>query len=217
MIQGILFDVDGTLVDSNDQHAHSWVEAFAAHGYDVPYEDVRRLIGMGGDKLIQSLQPGLNDEEGVGKEIKELRSKTFLEKYAPTLKPTNGARDLVLAVQGLGLQTMVASSAKQDELDALLTAANVQDLLTEATTSDDAENSKPDPDIIHVALNKIGLKPSEVGMIGDTPYDIEAATKAGVACVVLRSGGWSDRDLSDAFAIYNDPADLLAHRDDFGL
>ncbi len=217
MIRGVLFDIDGTLVLSNDQHAKAWHEAFAQFGYDVPYEDIRRLIGMGGDKLIGRLEPGLSDEEGDGKKIKELRTEIFIQKYVPELQPTPGSRELVEAIQGLGLKTMVASSAKQDELEVLLQAAGVKDLLTEATTSDDAENSKPDPDIVQVALKKIGLQADEVGMIGDTPYDIEAATKAGVPCVALRCGGWSDRELNGAFAIYDDPADLLKHRADFGI
>lgn len=217
MIKGILFDIDGTLVLSNDQHAHAWEEAFAAYNYDVPYEDIRRLIGMGGDKLISNLQPQLNDSEGDGKLIKELRTQIFKEKYADTLKPAPGSRDLVVAAQQAGLKTVVASSAKSDELDVLLKAAEVNDLLTEATTSDDADNSKPDPDIIQAALDKIGFAPDEVGMIGDTPYDIEAASRASVPCVAVRCGGWSDKELSGAVAIYDDPADLLAHREDFGI
>lgn len=217
MIKGILFDIDGTLVLSNDQHAKAWEDAFNAHGYDVPYEDIRRLIGMGGDKLITTLRPELTDSEGDGKKIKELRTKIFQEKYAASLKPAPGARELLQAVKELGLKMVAASSAKADELGTLLKAAKVDDLLTEATTSDDAENSKPDPDIVLTALDKIGLDAGEVGMVGDTPYDIEAARKAGVLMVALRCGGWSDKDLAGAVAIYDNPADLLAHRADFGL
>ncbi len=217
MIKGVLLDIDGTLVLSNDQHAKAWEEAFLEHGYVVPYEDIWRLIGMGGDKLISTLRPELNDEEGDGKKIKDRRAEIFLQKYANDLQPAPGSRELVETLKGLGLQLIIASSAKQDELDVILKRAKVDDLLTEATTSDDVENSKPDPDIVQVALNKIGLRSSEVGMIGDTPYDIEAAHKAGVPCVALRCGGWSDRELAGAFAIYDDPADLLKHRSDFGL
>ncbi len=217
MIRGILFDVDGTLVLSNDQHAKAWEEAFQQYDYEVPYEDIRRLIGMGGDKLISSLRPDLDDESGDGKKIKELRTEIFLTKYAHELQPAPGARQLVETVQSLGLQTIVASSAKQDELEVLLERAGVKDLLKKATTSDEVEASKPEPDIVQAALDKIGLQASQAGMIGDTPYDIEAADKAGVPCVALRCGGWSDRELAGAFAIYDDPADLLKHRSDFGL
>jgi HAD superfamily hydrolase (TIGR01509 family) len=211
MIRGILLDIDGTLVLSNDAHAHSWVDAFAEFGYTVSYDEVRWLIGMGGDKLISTVQPDLNDSEGVGKQIKEARSKIFLEKYAPDLIPAPGSRELLQTLLARDLKLIAASSSKQDELDVLLKAAEVDDLLTEATTSDDAENSKPDPDIVEVALDQIGFSADEVLMLGDTPYDINAAKKAGVRCVVVRSGGWPDSKLHGALAIYDDPADVLAH------
>jgi HAD superfamily hydrolase (TIGR01509 family) len=149
----------------------------------------------------------------VGSDIKETRKKLFLEKYVPDLQPTPGSRDLVLAAQAAGLKTVVASSATSDELGALLKAAGVADVLTEATTADDAEHSKPDPDIVETALETIGLPASEVVMIGDTPYDIEAADKAGVRCIAVRCGGWDGVSLGGAAAIYDDPADILAHRD----
>jgi phosphoglycolate phosphatase-like HAD superfamily hydrolase len=112
-----------------------------------------------------------------------------------------------------GLKLVVASSAKEDELTPLLEKAGTADLIEKKTSSDDAENSKPDPDIVKAALDRSGLAPDEVVMLGDTPYDIEAASRAGVRAVALRSGGWKDRDLSGAIAAYDDPADLLAHYD----
>jgi HAD superfamily hydrolase (TIGR01509 family) len=211
MIKGILLDIDGTLVLSNDAHAHAWKDSFERYGYKVDFDDIRRLIGMGGDKLIAALQPQLTDKNGDGKNIAQYRQEIFLKTYVPSLKPTEGSREFVEALQANGLKTMVASSAKDDELSALLKAANLQDLLTEATTSDDAENSKPEPDIVQVALKKIGLSANEVVMIGDTPYDIEAAGKAGVKCIALRCGGWADDELSEAVAIYDDPADMNKH------
>jgi len=217
MVQGILFDIDGTLVLSNDAHAHSWVEAFAAFGFPVQFDDVRKRIGMGADKLIDALYPEMNDEEGIGNDIKTRRQEIFLEKYVPELQPTAGARALMQAAKDAGLQLIAASSASQKELDALLEAARVDDLLTEATTSDDAEKSKPDPDIVAVALERLGLPAADVIMIGDTPYDVEAAARAGVQCIAVRTGGWSDNDLAGAAAIYNDPADILAHRSDAGF
>jgi HAD superfamily hydrolase (TIGR01509 family) len=216
MIKGILFDVDGTLVDSNDAHAQAWVEAFAAHGHEVAFEDIRKLIGMGGDKLLLAINPKLSGTEGTGKAISDSRQKIFLEKYAASLQPTPGSRELVGAVISVGIRTMVASSAKSEELEHLLAAAGVADLLTDATTSDDVEKSKPDPDIVTTAVAKIGLPADEVVMLGDTPYDIEASLKAGVPCIALRSGGWDDEDLRGAIAIYDNPADVLAHRGDFG-
>ncbi|HEX8390236.1 MAG TPA: HAD family hydrolase [Candidatus Saccharimonadales bacterium] len=217
MIKGILFDVDGTLVDSNVAHASAWVEAFAEHNITVEHETVLRLIGMGGDKLLSSIDDSLSDESGLGKTIAERRKAIFIDTYMDDLEPTPGSRDLVVAVQRAGLKTVVASSASQQELGGLLKAAQVDDLLTEVTTSDDAENSKPDPDIIHAALATINLPADEVIMIGDTPYDIEAATKAGVACIAVLSGGWKETDLTGAKAVYKDTADILAHSNEIGL
>lgn len=207
--KGVLLDVDGTLVLSNDAHARSWVEAFARFGYEIRYRDVRKFIGMGGDKLIPKLVPSLNSESGTGKDISEFRSELFLQKYGPKLKSAPGSRKLVERMLGAGIRLMVASSASAKTLEALLEAAQVNDLLNKATTSDDADKSKPDPDIVHAALEKIGLPPDQVVMIGDTPYDIEAAGTAGVRLIAVRCGGWKDEDLAGATAIYDDPADVL--------
>lgn len=209
MLKGVLLDVDGTLVLSNDAHAEAWVEAFARFDRIVSYEDVRWLIGMGGDKLIPELAPGLNSESGTGKKISEYRSELFQEKYAPALIPAPGSRAFVEKLLASGLKLMVASSAKKTELKTLLEAAQVDDLLQEATTSNDAENSKPDPDIIQAALQKIGLPPNQVVMVGDTPYDLEAASRTGIKLLAVRCGGWPDKDLTGAIEIYDDPADIL--------
>lgn len=200
--------MDGTLVLSNDAHAQSWVEAFAKHGYSITFNDVRWLIGMGGDKLIPKLAPGLTKDAGVGKQISEYRSKLFKEKYANNLQSAPGSRELVQKLQAGGFKLLVASSANAAELNTLLKAAKIDDLLKEATTSDDAERSKPEPDIIHAALDKIGLPSTEVVMIGDTPYDIEAAAQAGVGVLAVRCGGWKDEELSGAIRVYDDPADI---------
>ncbi|HSH31112.1 MAG TPA: HAD family hydrolase [Candidatus Saccharimonadales bacterium] len=209
MIKGVLLDVDGTLVLSNDAHARSWVEAFAEHGYEVAFAEVRRLIGMGGDKLVPSLVPGLSDQAGPGKDIKAARSRLMAEQYVPKLQPAPGARALIERLHREGLKTVVASSAQSHELEALLEAAKVADLLTEATTSSDVERSKPDPDIVAAALQRIGLAATEVVMLGDTPYDIKAARACGVGLIALRCGGWEDQALGGALAIYDHPADLL--------
>lgn len=211
MIKGVLLDIDGTLVLSNDAHAHSWVEALAVFGHQVTFENVWCLIGMGGDKLLPKLVPGLASDSDEGKKISSLREDLFLEKYASHLKPTPGSRDLVSRFKDEGLKLVIASSASQATLQTLLRAAQVEDLLQQATTSDEVDNSKPDPDIVHAALNKVGLDPKEVLMIGDTPYDIESAGKAGVRLVAVLSGGWEDHDLKDAVAVYKDPADILAN------
>ncbi len=212
-IQGILLDVDGTLVLSNDAQARAWVEAFKEHGYDVPFGKVRPLIGMGGDKVVPEFAPGLNDKEGAGKEIADARKKLMIEKLGPTLQPAPGAREFVQRARQEGLTIVVASSASAQELETLLKVARVDDLLRERTTMDDAGESKPAPAVVEVALKKSGLSANEVIMIGDTPYDIESAEKIGVGTIALRCGGFSDDDLTGALAIYDDPADLLARYD----
>lgn len=212
-VTGVLLDIDGTLLDSNDAHAQSWVEIFRRYGYDIPFGRVRPLIGKGSDKLLPELT-GLDSEAGKGKQMTEERKQRFLRDYLPKLRPTNGARDLVERLCDDGFRLVVATSSSGDELDQLLHQARVDDLVGLATSSSEAESSKPDPDIIQAALNKGKLRPQEVVMLGDTPYDIEAAARAGVPTIALRCGGWwDDAALASAVAIYNDPAALLADID----
>jgi phosphoglycolate phosphatase-like HAD superfamily hydrolase len=212
-LQGVILDIDGTLVLSNDIHAQAWVEAFAAFGYDISFDKVRPLMGMGGDHVIPLLVPDLNDEEGDGKAIADRRKALILNELGQKIVSANGSRDLVLKMQSEGLKLTIASSAKPEELEILLKAAQVDDLLHEATTSADADESKPAPGIIEAALQKSQFDPKQVVMLGDTPYDIEAAGKAGVSVIAMRCGGFSDDELAGAIAIYNDPADLLQHYD----
>ena len=211
MVQGVIFDVDGTLILSNDQHARAWVDAFAEFDCDVPFERVRPLIGMGGDKLMPELVPGLNDEESPGKEIAERRKEIFKTRYLQTLTSANGSRRLVEQLKQMGARIAIASSATSEELSSLLRVAEVEALIEEATTSSDAEESKPAPDIVGVALSKLNLQPEQVVMIGDTPYDIQSANGCGIGVIAVRCGGFRDDELTGALAIYNDPADILAH------
>jgi HAD superfamily hydrolase (TIGR01509 family) len=211
-LQAVILDIDGTLVLSNDAHAQAWVESFAEFGYRVEFEQVRPLIGMGGDLIIPKFAPGLSDKEGKGKEISDRRKELVLNKYSHSLVPANGARQLIEKMRSKGLRLIVASSATSQELSVLLKAARVDDLLSqeEATTSSDAEASKPEPDIVQVALERLGVPPQDTIMLGDSPYDIEAASKAGVDTIAFRCGGFDNTQLERALAIYNDPADLLA-------
>lgn len=216
-LQGVILDVDGTLVLSNDAHAQAWVDAFAAYGYEVPFEQVRPLIGMGGDQVIPKVMPGLTKDEGDGKAISERRKELIINKYGPKLQPANGARQLVQHMKDAGLQLIVASSATTQELEVLLKVAQVDDLLKEITKSSDAEASKPAPDIVEAALSKLKMQPDQVLMIGDTPYDIKSADAAGVGVIAVRCGDFDDAQLAGAKAIYDDPADLLAHYADSPL
>jgi HAD superfamily hydrolase (TIGR01509 family) len=212
LLEGVIFDIDGTLVDSNDAHAQSWVDTFAETGYDVPFDVVRPLIGMGADKLLPKTI-GVKHDSEEGKKLIKRRSRIFCKKYLPTLQPLEGSRALVLRVRSDGLKAIVATSANDEELQGLLEAAEVADLMEEKATASDARRSKPDPDIVEAAIEESGIPPRKLVMIGDTPYDIEAAGRAKVRTIAFRSGGWSDADLLGAVVIYDGPADLLARYD----
>jgi HAD superfamily hydrolase (TIGR01509 family) len=206
--KAVLFDVDGTLIDSNDAHARAWVAALAEAGYDVPFERVRPLIGMGGDRMLPELVPGLSDESEPGKTILKRRLALFKERELPGLRPTRGARELLEAVRSRGARVVVATSAKKAELADLLAVGDLGPLVDVASTSDDADESKPAPDIVTAALKKAAVAPAEAVMVGDTKYDVEAAHKAGVPCVALQCGGNDPATLRTADAVYADPAAL---------
>jgi HAD superfamily hydrolase (TIGR01509 family) len=206
--KAVLFDIDGTLIDSNDAHARAWVAALAEAGHEVPFERVRPLIGMGGDRVLPALVPGLSDDTEPGKTITTRRLEIFKERELAGLHPTNGARELLEAVRERGARVVMATSAKKAELDDLLAVGNFGPLVDVASTSDDAEESKPAPDIVTAALKKGGVEAPDAVMVGDTKYDIEAAHKAGVACVGLLCGGNPRETLREAEAAYSDPAEL---------
>ena len=211
-IRGVILDVDGTLVDSNDAQAQCWVEAMAEHGYSVAYEQVRRLIGKGGDKVLPEVI-GISKESDEGKQISDRRGEIYKSRYLPSIKPTPGAKALLEEIRQRGLKLTVASSAPPDELKASLHIVGAEDLVEEASSSKDAKESKPAPNIVEATLKKMGYSADEVVMIGDTPYDIESAQKIGIGTIAVRCGGWNDLELKGAIAIYDDPADLLAHYD----
>ncbi len=216
-LRGVLLDVDGTVIDSNDAHASSWADVFAEFGYDIRFEHVRPLVGMGGDKLVPILT-GLDHESPKGKQLTARKKAVFAERYLPHLQPTRGARQLLEHMLAEGLTLVVATSAGDDELRDLLEQAGVGDLIDDATSSSDVASSKPDPDVVGAALTKGRLSSDEAVMIGDTPYDIAAAAKAGVPTIALRCGGWwDDLSLGGAVAIYAHPADLLVNYDDSPL
>ena len=207
MLRGVIFDIDGTLIDSNGAHARSWVETLAEAGYEIPYEVIWAMIGMGGDKLLPTAS-GIDSESLLGKKLSKQRWELFREKYLPALRPTPGARALAEQMKSDGLQLLVATSAKDDELELLLEAAGVADLM-EQRASSRGKKSKPDPDIVQAAVRSSRMKPEELIMLGDTPYDVEASIGAHVNLVALLSGGWTTLELIGATAIYDDPADLL--------
>jgi HAD superfamily hydrolase (TIGR01509 family) len=211
-LRGVLLDVDGTLLDSNDAHARAWVDVLGAEGFPCDLAVVRPLIGMGGDKIVPFLThlPAKSERaEAIGAR----RSARFKATYFPTVRPFPAVRALIERLRADALAIVVATSAKKSELDELLGRAEVGDLVDARVTADDAEHSKPDPDIVRAALAKAELAPYEAILLGDTPYDVEAAAQAGVDAVALRCGGFTDGQLAGAVAVYRDPADLLAAYD----
>jgi HAD superfamily hydrolase (TIGR01549 family) len=204
----VLLDVDGTLLDSNEQHALAWIDALRERGVERSHAEVRPLIGMGGDKLIPQLS-GLDPESSAGRALSERRAALFAQRYLPQVKAFPKARELLQALAHAGYELCVATSAKRKELEALLRQGGLLDLLPQQTSSDDAEHSKPDPDIVRAALRTTGARPERACMLGDTPYDAQAAARAGVAFVGLTCGGYAPQALHGARAVYRDPAHLL--------
>jgi HAD superfamily hydrolase (TIGR01509 family) len=206
----VLVDVDGTLLDSNDAHASAWIEALREAGHSAPFDKVRKLIGKGGDKLLAEVA-GLSDDSREGTAIGDRRARIFRDKYLPSLKPFPQVRDLLQRLHRDGYRLVVATSAEEDEMNALLERTGGAEFFEQAASAADAKNSKPDPDIVKAALRKADCRPEEAIMLGDTPYDIEAAGAAAVSAVGVCSGGWSADALRGAIAIYENAADLLAH------
>ena len=214
--RGVILDVDGTLIDSNDAHARAWVDAGEQSGYDIDYEQVRRLIGMGGDRVMPQVA-GVEEASEEGQELKALRGQLFRRDYLPHLQPLPRVRDLLLRLQDDGLELVVASSASADDLQLLLEKAGVTDLIGSATSSADAEESKPEPDIVEQAASRATTPRDRLIMIGDTPYDVEAARRARIPIVAVRSGGWDTPDLDGALGVYDHTGDLLDHYEEVFL
>lgn len=211
-MKAAIFDVDGTLIDSVDAHAHAWQEALAKFGYQVPFTDVRSQIGKGGDQLMPVFVPA-EDLERIAEALEKYRGELFKQRYLPGLRPFPDVRALIERVLGAGLQVALASSAKADEVEEYKRIAGIDDLIAHETSSDDVERSKPHPDVFHAALRRLhDVDPADAIVVGDTPYDAEAAKKAGLATVGVLCGGFPEADLRAAgcMAIYRDPAELLA-------
>jgi len=208
-LSAVLFDVDGTLIDSNAAHADTWARALSEHGIARTAAQMRPLVGMGSDHLFPIV--GLEEASDRARAVVQRKKELFAERL-PGLQPTPGARALVAHLRDQRKAIVIATSADDDEMDALLQQAGVGDLIPARTSSDDADRSKPDPDIVTAALHRAGAAPDRSVMIGDTPYDVEAARSAGIRAVALRCGGhWFDADLRGAIHIADDPASLLAY------
>lgn len=211
-LEAVLLDMDGTLIDSNDAHAHCWEVILKEAGHEVPFGRVRLMIGQGADKLLLS-SAGIDANSRYGLALVQRRTELFLARYLPRIRAFTRTRELLMRMRRDGLRLVIATSAGGTELSSLLAIAGIEPLLFAHTSSDDAEHSKPDPDIVQAALDRAGATPGSALMLGDTPYDIEAAHHAGVRTVALTCGGWQREALGGAAAIYANPGDLLARYD----
>jgi HAD superfamily hydrolase (TIGR01509 family) len=208
-----VLDVDGTLVDSNYQHALAWYRALRSLGETFPVWRIHRLIGMGGDQLVAALG-GQELEDRIGDEARE-RQGTEVDKLIGEVAPLPGARDLLLALKERGHRLVVASSGQPRHVDVALDLLGARDVADAWTSSEDAERTKPAPDLLQVALRKLGAPEDASVLIGDSTWDVEAAKRAGMPAIAVRSGGFGDDELRTAGAvdIYDTPADLLADLD----
>ena len=208
-----LFDVDGTLVDSNYLHAVTWWEAFEQAGYQVPMADIHRAIGMGSGQLLDELLPA-DRERDADADVRAAHS-TLYATYRTRLRPLPGAADLLRACKRRGLTVVLASSADEAEFRALRAALDAEDAIDEATFAGDVETSKPAPDLVQAALARAGVPAEQAVFTGDTVWDVQACQKAAVRCIGLLSGGISRDELTAAGAaeVYAGPGDLLAALD----
>ncbi|MEA3062225.1 MAG: hypothetical protein QOJ94_2006 [Sphingomonadales bacterium] len=208
-----LFDVDGTLVDTNDLHAAAWREAFLHFGHEVPLDAIRWQVGKGGDNLIPSLLPDLGEDERSA--LEAWRGDLFKRCYMPSAVPFEGVRALFERIVGDGTRVVLASSSSEEEVAFYLGLIGAEDLVTASTSKDDAGSSKPCPDIFEAALTKLSLPPAEAVVVGDSVWDMKAAGRTGLRAIGFRCGGFPDEALLEAGAraLFDGPADLLARYD----
>lgn len=211
MIKAILFDIDGTLLDSNDAHAESFVEAFKEFDKTVSFVELKWLIGMGADMILEKYL-SKNEIKKFGKDLLEYRKKIFLEKYLPKTKLISGIKELFEKLHSDKFLIALASSASDEELEKYKNKLKISKFLSEETTADDAEEAKPEPDIFQAALQKLEkVKKDEALIIGDTPYDAEAAIKAEIKIIGVKTGGWSAEKLKEKGCeqVYENLNDIL--------
>jgi HAD superfamily hydrolase (TIGR01509 family) len=219
MLKAVIFDVDGTLVDSNEWHIQAWQRAFRHFGKKVAHDAIQDQMGKGGDQLMPVFFTA-EELERHGEEMQRLRVEMFMRDYLPRVRPFPRVRELFERIQADGLRIVLASSAKAPELERHIETLRIGPLIEAATSADDAEHSKPSPDIFQAALARLkGVKPDAAMVVGDTPYDVQAASKAGMKTIGLLSGRFSEDRLraNGVAAVYRDVADLLAHYDDSPL
>jgi HAD superfamily hydrolase (TIGR01549 family) len=193
-----ILDIDGTLVDSNYQHVLAWYGALREHGHTVSMYRIHRHIGMGGDQMVAALL-GDDVEREEGDAIRDTEKERYMGRFIETVQPLEGARDLIVRLKDAGRKVVLASSAKPEEVDRYLDLLEARDLADAWTTSGDVENTKPEPDLIHAALDKLGH--GNAVMVGDSTWDCRAARNAGVETIAVLTGGFSAQELFDAGAL----------------
>ena len=215
MPKAAIFDLDRTLLDSVDLHALAWHEAMMKFGHDVSFEQARSQIGKGGDKLIPEFLSEVAQRDH-GKELEDWRGKRFKSAYLPLVRPFSAVPDLLRRVRDAGVRVAIGSSAKKDELGKYLDIAGITDLVEVTASSEDAEESKPAPDIFEVVLKKLKIAGADAVAIGDTPYDASAARKAGIATIGVLCGGFTEASLREAGCadVSPGPAALFARFED---
>jgi HAD superfamily hydrolase (TIGR01509 family) len=210
MIEALLCDIDGTLVESNWLHAEAWQMAFAEIGIELEREDVRRQIGKGGDQLIPVYVSWWKRRQ-VEEPLKQFRKLIFQQDYLPRVEALPGARDLLVRVKEAGIRVALASSADKDEMQIYKKIVGMEELVEKETSANDADRSKPHPDIFTAALKRLKLPAKKCMALGDTPYDAEAAGLAGLRTIGVTTGGWSREELMEAGCVeaYESVAELL--------
>lgn len=212
-IQGLIFDIDGTLVDSNDIHTECWIEAFEHFGKTVPYDVMRRQIGKGGDLLVPDMLNAREMRE-FGEKLKKYRPELFKKKYMERVKPFPRVRDLFEQMHGRGVKLALASSANKDEVEYYTRLLGVGDLLEGSTSTHDANMSKPSPEIFEAALERIGTDPAFTMTVGDTPYDILASHRAALPIAALLCGGFERSLLVKAEFLFDSVEDMVRKIDE---
>ena len=216
MFEAVIFDIDGTLVDSVDLHARAWQDAFAHFGKNISFETMHDQIGKGGDQILPTFLSKA-EIDLFGEQMKEYRGEHFKRNYLAKVKPFSRVRELFERIKDDGKKIAIGSSAHEDELNHYLKLCEVDDLADVLTCADDADKSKPHPDIFEVALSKLGETPSRTIVIGDSPYDAQAASKISMRTIGVLCGGFSREILERAgvIAVFENPAEILQKYDEF--
>jgi HAD superfamily hydrolase (TIGR01549 family) len=207
-LQGLLFDIDGTLIDSNDIHAKAWQEAFEHFGKSLPFDLVRSQIGKGGDLLVPDLLNAREMRE-FGEKVKKYRGDLFKKKYMKTIKPFPRMKECLAELQDKGIRFGLASSANPDEVEYYAKLIGVESMIEASTSTEDAEMSKPSPEIFEAALEQLGTKPEYTAVVGDTPYDILAAHRIALPIVAVRCGGFDPKLLAKAEFLFDGVEELV--------